>query len=38
VNTVWTAISIASVVAILSTVLWALVVAPFWMPWDSGKP
>jgi hypothetical protein len=37
-NTIWTAISIASVVAIMGTVLWALVVAPFWVPGHSGKP
>jgi hypothetical protein len=38
VNTLWTVITIVAVVAILVAVLWALVVAPFWVPRHSGKP
>jgi hypothetical protein len=38
VNTLWTVITIAAVVAILATVLWTVVVAPFWVPRHSGKP
>ena len=37
-NTLWTVISIASVVATLAVVLWALVVAPFSLPEQAGKP
>ena len=37
-NTFWTVITIASVVAILAVVLWAFVVAPFWVPRHSAKP
>ena len=37
-NTFWTVITIATVVAILAVVLWALVVAPFSAPRHSGKP
>jgi hypothetical protein len=36
-DTVWTVITIASVVAIMALVLWALVVAPFSVPHHSGK-
>jgi len=38
VDTLWTFIAIAAVVAILAAVLWAFVVAPFWVPRHSGKP
>ena len=37
VNTLWTVITIVAVVAILAAVLWAFVVAPFWVPGHSGK-
>jgi hypothetical protein len=37
-NTFWTVITIAAVVAIVAAVLWALVVAPLWVPRHSGKP
>ena len=37
-NTLWTVITIATVVAIVAAVLWAFVVAPFWVPGHSGKP
>jgi hypothetical protein len=37
-DTLWTVITIASVVAILATVLWAFVFEPFWVPWHTGKP
>ena len=37
-STLWTAITISSVVAILAAVLWAFVVAPFWGPRHFGKP
>lgn len=36
-NTLWTVITIASVVAILAAVLWAFVLAPFREPGHSGK-
>jgi hypothetical protein len=38
VDTLWTTITIAAVVAILAVVLWAFVVAPFWVPRHLGKP
>lgn len=37
-DTFWTAITIAEVVVIVAIVLWAFVVAPFWVPRHSGKP
>jgi cytochrome b subunit of formate dehydrogenase len=37
-NTFWTVISVAAVVAIVGVVLWALVVAPFTVPSHSAKP
>jgi hypothetical protein len=37
-DTLWTVITIAAVVAIMGVVLWALVVAPFTVPRHSGKP
>jgi hypothetical protein len=37
-NEFWTVVTIAGVVAILGTVLWTLVVAPFSTPRHSGKP
>jgi hypothetical protein len=37
-NTLWTVITIASVVTILTVVLWTFVVAPFWVPRHSAKP
>jgi signal peptidase I len=37
-NTFWTVASIAAVVAIVATVLWALIVAPFTVPSHSAKP
>ena len=37
-DTFWTVITVAAVVAILAAVLWAFVVAPLWVPRHSGKP
>jgi hypothetical protein len=37
-NTLWTVVTIATVVAIMAVVLWALVVAPFTVPSHSAKP
>lgn len=37
-GTLWTVITIASVVAIMAMVLWAFVVAPFTVPRHSRKP
>jgi hypothetical protein len=37
-NTLWTFVTVAAVAAIIGTVLWTLVVAPFWVPRHSGKP
>jgi len=37
-DTFWTVITIAAVVAILAAVLWAFVVAPLRVPRHSGKP
>jgi hypothetical protein len=37
-STFWTVITLAMVVVILGAVLWAFVVAPFWVPRHSGKP
>jgi cytochrome b subunit of formate dehydrogenase len=37
-NTLWTVVTIAAVVAIVGVVLWALVVAPFTVPSHSAKP
>jgi hypothetical protein len=37
-DTLWTVITIAEVVTIMAMVLWAFVVAPFWVPRHSGKP
>ena len=37
-STFWTVITIAAVVGIVDVGLWKLVVAPLWVPRDSGKP
>jgi hypothetical protein len=37
-DTLWTVATIAAVVAIMAVVLWALIMAPFWVPRHSGKP
>jgi hypothetical protein len=37
VDTFWTIITIAAVVAILAVVLWTFFVAPVWVPRHSGK-
>jgi hypothetical protein len=37
-DTLWTVITIATAVAIMAVVLWALVIAPFTVPPHSGKP
>jgi len=38
VDTFWTVITLAAVVAILARGLWAFVVAPIWVPRHSRKP
>jgi hypothetical protein len=38
VETLWTVITITSIVWTLAVVLWALVVAPFSVPRQTGKP
>jgi hypothetical protein len=36
-DTFWTVITIATAVAIMAVVLWALIVAPFWVPGHAEK-